>query len=159
MFHLDLLHFQRNVSNVFNLLKTVCRRHIFDVIPSFITPTCTMHAQGKYHAVCDFRLHYTHTEKWEGQRTRNIRKLKWHMMQTPNGNEKSEIFFNKLLMLWHGYSTKDMNDIFQVHWKQNTAYAYIRAWIKQNVDHRKGITGEKESSGRERTEVVSEIDR
>lgn len=33
MFHLDLLQFQRNVSNVFNLLKTVCRRHIFESFP------------------------------------------------------------------------------------------------------------------------------
>lgn len=33
MFHLDLLHLQRNVSNGFNLLKTVCRRNIFESFP------------------------------------------------------------------------------------------------------------------------------
>lgn len=42
--------------------------------------------------------------------------------QTQDENQKSETFFNKLTadaVAW--YSIKDMNDIFQVHWKQNTA--------------------------------------
>lgn len=66
MFHLDLLHFQRNVSNVFNLLKTVCRRHIFESFPP----------SQRQHAPCTHRENImqfvisaciTHTE-WEGQR-------------------------------------------------------------------------------------------
>lgn len=69
-------------------------------------------------------VHTQNEREKERERTPNIRKLKWHMRCRLNGSEKSEIFFNKLLMLWHGYSTKDMNDIFQVHWKQNTVHPH-----------------------------------
>lgn len=107
-FHLDLLHFQRNVSNVSIYWKQCVVGTSSNSHPLSLSVACSLCIYARKRPnIMQFVISVgkKHTlENWNGA---------WCWENDENEIEKTEIFS----ITTYAVAQKDMNDIFQVHWK------------------------------------------